>query len=75
MPKSLLLFLIPLTIVTGPMAHAQSGRLIDDAALKNAAKNGEEWTTYGFTQGETRYSPLNQINTSNVSEAWPGVVL
>ena len=34
--------------------------------MKNAAKNGAEWTTYGFTQGETRYSPLNQITTANV---------
>ena len=29
--------------------------------------HAQEWTTYGLTPGETRYSPLNQINTSNVS--------
>ncbi len=36
-------------------------------------KNAGEWTSYGLTPGETRYSPLNQINTSNVSRlglAW-----
>ena len=36
-------------------------------------KTGEEWLSYGFNPGETRYSPLNQINTSNVSRlglAW-----
>jgi len=52
--------------------HAQTTR-VDDATLKNAAKNGDDWTTYGFTQGETRYSPLNQINTTNVGRlglAW-----
>src|SRR5579884_3760519 len=49
------------------------GRKVDDAALKNAAKIGDEWLTYGVTPQETRYSPLNQINTSNVSRlglAW-----
>src|SRR5204863_849192 len=25
------------------------------------------WLSYGLSQGETRFSPLNQINTSNVS--------
>ena len=32
-----------------------------------------EWTSYGLTPGETRYSPLNQINTGNVKRvglAW-----
>src|SRR5580704_15358735 len=55
------------------VAHAQAGRTVDDASLRNASKNGEEWTTYGFTQGETRYSPLAQINATNVSKlglAW-----
>jgi quinohemoprotein ethanol dehydrogenase len=68
-PKSLLLALVAFQIA----AVAQNGRPVDDASLKNASKNGEEWTTYGFTQGETRYSPLNQINAANVSKlglAW-----
>ena len=46
---------------------------MDDAALRNAGKTGEEWLTYGLNQSETHYSPLNQINTSNVSRlglAW-----
>jgi len=37
------------------------------------AQSGTDWTTYGFTPGETRYSPLKQIDTSNVSRlglAW-----
>jgi quinohemoprotein ethanol dehydrogenase len=48
-------------------------RRIDDLALKNAGKTGEEWLTYGMTPGETRYSPLKQIDTTNVSRlglAW-----
>jgi quinohemoprotein ethanol dehydrogenase len=48
-------------------------RRVDDLALKNAGKTGEEWLTYGMTPGETRYSPLKQIDTTNVSRlglAW-----
>ena len=73
MKNSLFVALVAFQIVTPPLARAQSGRVIDDLALKNAGKFGEEWTTYGFTQGETRYSPLNQINTTNVAKlglAW-----
>src|SRR5205823_12092117 len=65
----LLLILIPLASIM----TAQSGRKIDDAALKAAGRTGEEWLTYGLNYAETRYSPLNQINDSNVSRlglAW-----
>ena len=65
--------LIAFGMAGSPSAWAQSARTIDDPALKNAAKSGDDWTTYGFTQGETRYSPLQQINTSNVQRlglAW-----
>src|ERR1700680_2025888 len=51
----------------------QQPRRVDDAALRNAGKSGDEWLSYGVTPGEIRYSPLNQINTSNVSRlglAW-----
>ncbi len=46
---------------------------VDDKALKNAGKNGGEWLTVGMNYAEQRYSPLKQINTSNVdrlSLAW-----
>src|SRR5215831_15820925 len=65
--KTILLFL-PLGLILG-----QQPRRVDDVALRNAAKSGDEWLTYGVTAAETRYSPLNQINTSNVSRlalAW-----
>ena len=48
-------------------------RRVDDLTLRNAGKAGEEWLTYGLTPGETRYSPLRQIDTNNVSRlgvAW-----
>ena len=49
------------------IASGQQPRRVDDAALRNAGKTGEEWLSYGLTPGETRYSPLNQINATNVS--------
>ena len=56
-----------------PSPWAQPVRRVDDATLKSAGKSGDDWLTYGFTPGETRYSPLNQINPSNVKRlglAW-----
>ena len=70
--KTLSAALIAAALATAP-AYSQTVRVVDDNSLRNASKNGAEWTTYGFTQGETRYSPLNQISTSNVSKlglAW-----
>src|SRR5262245_12004215 len=55
------------------LAAGQQTRRIDDGALKNAGKTGEEWLSYGLTPSETRYSPLKQIDVSNVSRlglAW-----
>jgi len=48
-------------------APAQQPRRIDDSALRNAGKTGEEWLSYGLTPGETRYSPLKQIDATNIS--------
>src|SRR5580700_8506498 len=62
--------LLALSLVT---ASGQQPKLVDDNALKNAAKNGDEWLTYGHDYAETHYSPLNQINAGNVSRlglAW-----
>src|SRR6059036_4363109 len=68
----LLLALVGLLLATW-IAAGQQVRRVDDLALRNAGKTGEEWLTYGLTPGETRYSPLKQIDTSNVSRlgfAW-----
>jgi quinohemoprotein ethanol dehydrogenase len=48
------------------LLSGQQPRQVNDLALKNAGKTGTEWISYGLTPGETRYSPLNQLNTSNV---------
>jgi quinohemoprotein ethanol dehydrogenase len=48
------------------VAPGQQPRRYDDATLRNAGKTGEEWLSYGLTTGETRYSPLKQIDATNV---------
>ena len=55
------------------VAVAQQGRPVNDAVLRTAPTTGEEWLTYGLDLGEKRFSPLNQINATNVSRlglAW-----
>ncbi len=66
------LWVIGMVVVTWA-AMAQQSRRVDDAVLKNASKSGDEWLTYGQNPGETRYSPLKQIDVTNVSRvglAW-----
>ncbi|MBS1791215.1 MAG: PQQ-dependent dehydrogenase, methanol/ethanol family [Acidobacteria bacterium] len=46
---------------------------IDDAALKTADARTGDWITHGRDYAETRFSPLKQVNDSNVKElglAW-----
>src|SRR6476620_4983523 len=55
------------------VAVGQKAKRINDNALKDAGKNKEEWISYNRDWSETRFSPLNQINASNVSKlglAW-----
>src|ERR1700761_3627157 len=54
-------------------AIGQQAKPVNDAVLRNAGKTGTEWPSYGLTPGETRYSPLKQIDASNVKRlglAW-----
>src|SRR5580658_4845053 len=54
-------------------ALAQRPRQVDDTLLKSGSKTGEEWVSYGVNWAEQRYSPLNQINASNIGRlglAW-----
>ena len=60
--------IIGLAFVGLALGQAQRATKVDDLALRNAAQSkGEEWLSYGFTPQETRYTPINQINASNVS--------
>jgi glucose dehydrogenase len=56
------------------IALGQQPGLVDDRALLNAGKNADEWITYGHDYAGTHFSPLKQINTSNIGRlglAWP----
>jgi quinohemoprotein ethanol dehydrogenase len=67
------LLAIGLTLAASIAIGQQASKPVNDATLRNAGKTGAEWLSYGLTPGETRYSPLNQINASNVSRlglAW-----
>ena len=50
--------------------HAQQVAKVDATVLKNAGTPKDtlagNWLSYGRTQSETRYSPLKQIDTTNV---------
>src|SRR5215471_4242092 len=61
-------WLLPLTVIlaVNVFVIALQNRRVDENALKNAGKNGEEWLTYGLNYGETRFSPLKQIDATNV---------
>src|SRR5580704_18159634 len=55
------------------IAQTSSSKRVDNSALRNSAKNGDEWVTYGRDYGETHFSPLKQIDTSSVKRlglAW-----
>ncbi len=73
--RKLALFLGPVAVVgltaawfaTGPLT-AQQPRRVDDNMIRNASKTGEEWLTYNASPAETRFSPLKQIDTTNVGK-------
>ena len=65
--------LMAIAMAAPPGARAQTPPPVDDARLRNTAKQSSEWLTYGFTPAETRYSPAQLINASNVARlglAW-----
>lgn len=62
-----------IAVLSACAAVAQQSRPVNEAALKNAAQNADEWLTHGRDYSETYYSPLKQIDASNVSRlglAW-----
>src|ERR1700676_5677447 len=57
---------------TNPQRTAEYGN-VDIARLRNADRAPEQWAAMGRTLNGTYYSPLSQINTSNVGKlgfAW-----
>lgn len=63
------LLLAAALISPAPMLHA-ADRIITDKEI-NDESNTADWLAYGRTHSEQRYSPLNDINTDNVSKLKP----
>lgn len=51
-----------------PAAKDRGAAEINDKALRNRGKTGEEWVTHGINYGEQRFSPLTQVNATNVAQ-------
>jgi alcohol dehydrogenase (cytochrome c) len=54
-----------------PIPRAGTGVGPTQAELNNAGKNTDDVVTYGMTYNHNRYSPLKQINKSNVKRLVP----
>ena len=52
---------------TSETAVPESGTLVNDAAMADE-QQGDNWLAFGRTYSEQRFSPLDQVNTSNVSD-------
>ena len=74
-----------MAVILPAFAQSQAGGaalpVVDPAVLKNAGTSADKlpgsWLSYGRSQGETRYSPLKQLDSSNVSRlglAWSYVI-
>ena len=59
---------LPALLVVAFSAQAAG---IDDARLLSAASDNANWLTYGRDYGNQRFSPLAQINASNVKRLTP----
>jgi quinohemoprotein ethanol dehydrogenase len=74
-PILALAILAPAILGCPAVMSAQQPVNIDSAVLKNAGTANDKlagsWLTYGKSQSEQRYSPLKQIDTSNVK--WLGL--
>jgi quinohemoprotein ethanol dehydrogenase len=72
MPLPAALFAALFAALPGAEASAHATLAVDNAELGNEA-DGTDWPAYGRTFSESRFSPLRQVNDSNVSRlglAW-----
>jgi quinohemoprotein ethanol dehydrogenase len=68
--RATLLLAAALTLAGGATISAQQPAVVDSAVLRKAGTPVDQfpgsWLTYGKSQSEMRYSPLKQIDASNV---------
>lgn len=55
-----------LGFITAGAVLAQQAGPVDDASLEDGGKSSGDWVSYNVNWSEQRYSPLNQINSSDV---------
>jgi quinohemoprotein ethanol dehydrogenase len=59
--------------IAGTALAQQKPRQVNDALLKTGSRTGDEWISYGVNWAEQRYSPLKQIDATNIARlgvAW-----
>ena len=78
---ALVSLILALITITNAQQAGRTPPVVDAKVLQNAGTPADalfgSWLTYGRSQGETRFSPLKQIDTSNVNRlglAWSYVV-
>ena len=63
--KTIPALILLLAVIQSPLAQKPAAP-IDDAALRGADSRRADWITHGRTYSETRFGPLDQINSTNV---------
>jgi len=66
-------FIVLIIAFTALAAVARQAPRVDDESLKNASRDAGDWLVNGRDYASTRYSPLKQIDTTNVAQlglAW-----
>jgi alcohol dehydrogenase (cytochrome c) len=70
-PKAAIRALIGIPMVVLALSAGSSAADISSQRLIDASGEPENWLTYGGTYNAWRYSPLDQINQSNVTDLVP----
>lgn len=56
-----------IAIIGAGIGLAQQPRRVNDDLLKTGSKTGDEWVAYGTNWSESRFSPLKEIDATNVT--------
>lgn len=68
-PKMAAAFALSMTYAAiAPLASAAEWKNVTDERLQNASKDADNWLIYGRDYNSTRFSPLKEVNSKNVSK-------
>ena len=65
--SAVVVLLVCMWLVAAPAGQEEASLVVDGAALANETQ-GDHWLGFGRTYSEQRFSPLTQIDTSNVQD-------